>query len=398
MQQQARPTGQVRLAALDGMRGIAVLAVLAYHAHLPWARGGYLGVDVFFILSGYLITVQLLRTDRARSMRESARFYGLFLAHRATRLLPALAVMLVGSWLLLPWLDLNRSQAGACAVRAATYSMNMPSPEAARCPAVWHISWSLAAEVQFYAIWPVLLLGVLALARSVRVGTLKAASAIVLGIFGAAVVWQLWLWTLPDGKQRFLFGPDGRSVILLVGCAVGLLSAQRRGWLGSWLARPAASWIALAALMVGFGWGRSTGPIPAVGFYLLVGAATTVLVAQAVSVTGPSLPALVTNPVMTWVGRVSYSLYLWHEVGYALSRSLGLASDATTTAVGVALALAAAAASYHWIEVPAQRSLRKLLPRPDAAQSAEARRSIGPQLVTAAPVGSGARAADAAAA
>lgn len=388
----------MRLAALDGMRGLAVLAVLGYHAHLEWMRGGYLGVDVFFILSGYLITVQLLRTDRARSLGESARFYGLFLAHRATRLLPALGVMLVASWLLLPWLDLDPSNARACAVRAATYSMNMPSPDAARCPAVWHISWSLAAEVQFYAIWPVLLLGVLALARSVRVGTLRAASAIVLGVFGAAVVWQLWLWTLPDGKQRFLFSPDGRSVILLVGCAVALLSAQRRGWLASWIGSRWATWLGLGALAVCFGWGRSTGPLPAVGFYLVVAAATTVLVAQAVSIDGPTLPGVLTNPVMTWIGRISYSLYLWHEVAYALSRSLGLASETTTLAVGIGLALSAAALSYHWVEVPAQRSLRRLLPRPAAKRIKGGRGVSGPQFVTAAPVGSRAPVGDAAAA
>jgi peptidoglycan/LPS O-acetylase OafA/YrhL len=350
------------------MRGIAVLAVLAYHAHLPWMRGGYLGVDVFFVLSGYLITVQLLKMPQMRGVGALARFYGLFLAHRATRLLPALLTMLAATVALGAWLPVDRQNAGACTARAATYTMNLPDAERLHCPAIWHVSWSLAAEVQFYAIWPVALLGLIWLVRRAAAPATRLAAVVVTGLFVAAVCWHLAVWNKPGGKQHFLFAPDGRSLILLLGCAIALLTA-RPMFEGARLRGPVARVVAVVALGAALVLGHSTSAASAIGYYLVVAIATTLLLVQALG-QGSGAPAMLRWRATTWLGRISYSLYLWHEIAYAASRKMALPDPRLTIAVGVALALVTATASYRWVEVPAQRALRRALPRLGARSTA----------------------------
>jgi peptidoglycan/LPS O-acetylase OafA/YrhL len=334
-------------------------------------RGGYLGVDVFFVLSGYLITVQLLKSRPVRGAAASARFYGLFLAHRATRLLPALMVMLGTAWVVTRWLPIDRSHVGACTARAATYTMNLPGAEPLHCPAIWHISWSLAAEVQFYTLWPVGLLGLMWVSRRLAASTLWAAASLVASLFALALGWDLWVWSQPGGKQHFLFAPDGRSLIILVGCGIALLLGRpsARTAVSGCVRSRATGVAALLTLAVAFGLGRSTGAMPAVGYYLMVGVATSVLLAQAVSAVPAGVPAMLVHPVTTWLGRISYSLYLWHEIAYATARLVPLHNKWSTDALGVALAVLAAAASYRWVEQPALRGLRRVLPRQDKVRS-----------------------------
>lgn len=372
---QPEPPLPGRVEALDGLRGIAVLAVLGYHAHLDWMRGGYLGVDVFFVLSGFLITAQLLKTRSRRGTQTRMRAYGLFLAHRATRLVPALLVMLAAAWFLARPLGFG-TNALTCAARAATYTMNLPGGGAESCPSQWHITWSLAAEVQFYSLIPVVLFLLLTWLRHRARRPLRAAALAVVGLLGVALAWHAVLWLRPEHKLRFLFGPDGRSLILLVGTAIALAlgdpwvrtRAMHRMRASVWPSR-----VAVVVLVSVLASGQARSGLTALGSLLAVGFATSVLLVGALCGEASAVPRVLTQGALTWVGRVSYSLYLWHEIAYAAAHRLGITDPRVTAAVGVALAFVLAAASYRWVEQPALHGLRKLLPHPTGARPATAR-------------------------
>ena len=376
----ARPEAPLagRLDALDGLRGIAVLAVLGYHAHVGWLRGGYLGVDVFFVLSGFLITAQLLKTRARRGTQSRSRMYGLFLAHRATRLVPALLVMLAAAWVLAEPLGFA-TNATACTVRAATYTMNVPGGGAESCPSQWHISWSLAAEVQFYSLIPIALFVLLSWLRGRVRRPLRAAALAVTGVLGLAFAWHAVLWLNPDNKLRFLFAPDGRSLILLAGTAIALALADpwvrtrllRRVRISAWPSR-----VAVLVLVVALSRGQAHSGLSALLSLAAVGAATSLLLLAALSGEAAVVPKVLTSGVLTWVGRVSYSLYLWHEIGYAAAHKLGLPDLRLTAVSGVVLAVALAAVSYRWVEQPALHGLRKLLPHPTGGAPKPARTSL----------------------
>jgi len=365
----------VRSAALDGIRALAVVAVLAYHAHYPWAVGGYLGVDVFFVLSGYLITGVLLSTHR------SWWGYGQFLVRRAVRLVPALAVAMLGVTFVAVATGLA-APAARCGGASLGYVMNLPFAESWGCPAMWHITWSLAAEQQFYLVWPVLLwvlaiglrrvLGRLRpMARRVgvssrrdhRVGprALRVAAAAALGLYALSVAWQVLLRA--EGEvltARLAFAPDGRSLVLLLGCALALwLAARRTGGRSVVHSDARVDGVVLAAVAVLAGsfalgaLGRGVGhlwPLLAVA----VGSAALVWGAVHASPLSWTSRALGAAPV-AWLGRVSYSLYLWHEVGYRLAEQVAPRGSATAEVLRFALALGFAAASYHGVEQPVQR-------------------------------------------
>lgn len=363
-----------RLDALDGLRGIAVLAVLGYHAHLSWLRGGYLGVDVFFVLSGFLITAQLLKTRARRGMQSRSRAYGLFLAHRATRLVPALLVMLTAAWFLAEPLGFA-ARTATCTARAASYTMNLPFGAADKCAGQWHISWSLAAEVQYYSVIPIVLFLLLSWLRGRVRRPLRAAALVVGGVLGLAFVWHAVLWLRPGHKLHFLFAPDGRSMILLAGTAIALALADpwarrrllRRVRSSAWPSR-----VAVLVLLIALSRGQAQDGFSAISSLVVVGIATGVLLLAALSGDAAAVPKLLTAALLTWVGRVSYSLYLWHEIGYAAAHKLGLPDLRLTALVGVALAVALAAASYRWVEQPALHALRRMLPGSSSRSAATA--------------------------
>lgn len=360
-----------RLDAFDGLRGIAVLAVLGYHAHIGWLRGGYLGVDVFFVLSGFLITAQLLKTRARRGTQSRARMYGLFLAHRATRLVPALLVMLAAAWVLAKPLGFA-SNATACTIRAATYTMNLPGGGVERCPSQWHLTWSLAAEVQFYSLIPLALFALLTWLRGRVRRPLRVAALCVSGLLGLALTWHAVLWLRPQSKLHFLFAPDGRSLILLAGTAIALALADpwvrnrvlRRMRRSAWPSR-----VAVLVLVVALSRGQANSGLSALASLTAVGLATSALLLAALSGDAAVVPRLLTARMLTWLGRVSYSLYLWHEIGYAAAHQLGLSDLRVTALTGVVFAVALAAASYRWVEQPALNGLRRLLPHPSAEPS-----------------------------
>lgn len=360
----------MRSAPLDGVRALAIVAVLLFHAHYEWAAGGYLGVDLFFVLSGYLITGVLLSTHR------SWWGYRDFLVRRAVRLVPALAVAMAGVAVVVTLVgtERERSVLGTCTAASLGYVMNLPFAEDVGCRAIWHVTWSLASEQQFYLVWPLVLAGLAYSLRPLGLRAHLATSAdarrrlLAIAALGTANLWVLslcWQAYLLHGgapTSRIVFAPDGRSLVLLLGCALALLT-YRRGSRSA--ARPrgprlggrrsdAAAGAAVAVLAVGVARGGLGSGVVVLLPLVAAGLASVVLV-RAAAVPGPVTRRLLGARPVAWLGRVSYSLYLWHEVAYTLAEQVAPRGSFTAEALRFSLALAFAAASYHWVERPAQR-------------------------------------------
>lgn len=343
----ADASGVSYVPALDGLRAIAILGVVGYHAGL--LPGGYLGVDVFFVLSGFLITSILMREHEARGTIALGRFW----ARRALRLFPELCV-LVG----VLWTYATLFQSGDKA--AATYSdgiiallyfgnwVQAFTPD--RLGFLGH-TWSLAIEEQFYVVWPFALWGLLAARvprRRVLVIALGAAALSTLLRFG--LYW--WDWPL----ARLYYASDTRADGLLLGCALATaLSVAPAPWtLPRPLAVAGASILLVALVFTPFSeTSLACGPLTLV--YLATGAVI-------VHVLGDSqhwlTRALASSP-MAWLGRISYGLYLWHFPAINICRYKVEVPWMAQVIAGLALSLGLAAVSYYGVGVPCLRAKRR---------------------------------------
>jgi peptidoglycan/LPS O-acetylase OafA/YrhL len=352
--------GQRYVPGLDGLRAIAVLAVIAYHVGLGWAQGGLLGVGIFFTLSGYLITDLLMAQQAATGRLALVNFW----QRRARRLLPALFVMLavVAGWVAL----LQRSQLPALrgAMAAAIgYVSNWwlighnasyfarfapPSP-------LGHL-WSLAVEEQFYLIWPWLILAGLALTRAQddasRRHWLARASLLLAAV--SAVLMAL-LYHPGYDPTRIYDGTDTRAFALLIGAALAfalpsrLMPAQppRNG-------RLLLDAIGAAGLVVIGGLIWRTGqysPFLYRGGMVLLALATGAVVLAVVAPAGRLGRILGWTP-LRWIGVRSYGIYLWHYPIIVLTTPADGQETAIRASLQVAASVAAAALSWTFIEEP----------------------------------------------
>ncbi|MCR4513384.1 acyltransferase family protein [Aeromicrobium sp. 50.2.37] len=301
-------THQQRL-DVEGMRAIAIGTVLAFHAGLPWFAGGFVGVDVFFVLSGFLITGLL-----ARELSRSGRVrLGRFWARRARRLLPASALVLLFSTAV-TWFALPLTQRGAFGgdiVSAALYVVNWRLAdrsvdylaEDVGASPVQHF-WSLAVEEQFYLVWPVLLLLVALLARK-RV--LRGAFLVLALVALASFAWAVHL-SRTDPAPAF-FVSTTRAWELAVGGLLALAAPQVHRVPA--VARAALGWMGLLAVgcaALAFD-GSTTWPgvatlVPVLG--------TAAMLASGVVPTRGGPGTLLSLKPLVWLGGLSYSLYLWH--------------------------------------------------------------------------------------
>lgn len=362
-----------RLPGLDGLRALAVTAVVLFHADFYWARGGYLGVDLFFVISGFLITGLIAREVDATGRFDLRNFYW----RRARRLLPACwlmiaVVVMVAAWAARDALPRLRSDAVASFFYVSNWELlhsQVSYFEAiGRPPLLLHL-WSLAIEEQFYIIWASLAFIVLP-----RIGRRAlAALAIVLAL--ASIAWTAVLahqmgYPAHGDPSRLYFGTDTHGFTLLLGSALGLLfwpqaraappgaTTRALGWLFGLLTLGVM--LALFAML-----GENT---PTLYPWGLLGAAV-VAAALIVVATRPSLAfgRCLDNPVMRWVGERSYGIYLWHWPIFMLTRpgiDLRGLDQGEVLVLRIVLTLVVAAASYRWLEMPVRRgALKRLLAR-----------------------------------
>lgn len=349
----AKPSG--RAAGLDGLRALAVLAVLAFHLNLPWAPGGFLGVDVFFVLSGYLITDLLV----ARYGRDGKVRLRDFWIRRARRLLPALAAMLIVVTAAIAVLEpdqmagLRPALAGAVSYTSNWWQafqhqsyFNLYGPP----PALQHL-WSLAVEEQFYLLWPLLMMAVLAVLRR----PLHRALMAWLGAIASAL---LMLAIYVPGKDPSLvyYGTDTHASALMIGAALALT------WPLASMAKVTRNWrldlLGLAGLAVlGWAFWHLSGADPLMypaGLVLAALAAGGVVLAAAAP--GRLASALSFGP-LRWIGVRSYAIYLWHWPIIAITAGLAVRSASSLPArlIDVTATFALAAASWRWLEDPILR-------------------------------------------
>jgi peptidoglycan/LPS O-acetylase OafA/YrhL len=337
--------------ALDGLRAVAVLAVLAFHFPGPFVDGGFLGVDLFFVLSGFLITTLLyVEWEETGAIRLGA-FYG----RRALRLFPALAACLLVGLLaahLVGDADLEeRSQLGA--LSAAFYVANWA--RVARgddALGVFAHTWSLSIEEQFYLLWPVVLWMLLRSGRTSR----QIASILMLALT-LSIGWRIMLWYDGTGFVRLYNGSDTHADPLLLGC---LLAIWRRNHSASPTTLMVT--IAVAALSVAVVLARADAPYMPLGVLTLVALACAVLIA-AVDQLGSAgrLVWLLSLPPLVVIGRLSYSLYLWHWPVEYLMRKTVLTPEWRLLA-DIALSFLLAFLSYTYVERPFLRLKRHLEP------------------------------------
>ncbi|MBV8463686.1 MAG: acyltransferase [Acidimicrobiales bacterium] len=373
MQDDESAVSHTRLAylpALDGVRACAVVAVMAFHGGIPHFAGGFMGVDAFFVLSGFLITSLLIGEWRQTLTIK----LGAFWARRARRLLPALFLMLLFvaffASVIVP-----RGTYGALRLDALAtllyvsnwhfilVNSNYFNETAASSPLLH--TWSLAVEEQFYVIWPLVVLGVLHFTRSLR--------ALFALCCAAALASALWMSVVYGGgldTNRAYLGTDTRSQCLFIGCAlaVGLvLLSQRSHEEGRlvkgelWQPRSArgrtlcavggvAGAGAAVAIWVGT---TSSSSFPYGGGFFLIGLAVAAVILAAVAAPMSIVPRVLSLTPMRYVGRISYGLYIWHwPIFIWLDHSRTGLYGYELFGLRVLVTFAVSVVSFHLIERP----------------------------------------------
>lgn len=328
-------SGQWRLGrrpALDGLRGIAILLVVLYHLRLPALEvaGGPVGVTMFFTLSGFLITsILLAEPGRHVSLRP-------FYVRRARRLLPALGALLT-VWLALDMAVNHQFTETPLVIGALTYSANfvMASGEyLGDSPALGH-TWSLAIEEQFYLLWPVALLWLRRFPKPWIIG-------VTLVPVGISILLRAAAWNA--GEPRSYYGSVERLDGLLIGCLLAVMMAGTR-------VRRAPTWLLPVSL------GTAVAHAGIGGGFQAVWAPTVVAVATAGVLYSVSMgrTGVLGAPVLTWLGRRSYGLYLYHPIAiYAVAATVSPGRIAALL-LAAPIALIAAEVSWRFVEAPLLR-------------------------------------------
>ena len=327
---------------IEGLRGIAILLVLLFHAGLPWTPGGFVGVDVFFVISGFLITGKLWRESHQPGGLNITRFY----AWRIRRLLPAAlvavaAISLVGLLLAAP---LDRSELAADGAASALSIANMRFIgsvdyfAATTSPSPFLHFWSLSVEEQFYLVWPALIV-----LLTWRGGSSRR--LIVALLIGVVASFALSIWLTDTSPARAFYLLPTRVWQLGVGgllALIGVAGTSRRAGALAWagLAAVAVAGVALTAEM----------PYPGLAALLPTAGAVALLYGGA----APSGPMrLLAAAPLRFLGKISYSLYLWHWPLLVLPLMfLERALTGVEIVASVAVAIGVSWLSWHFVEQP----------------------------------------------
>ncbi|WP_232496772.1 acyltransferase family protein [Agromyces humatus] len=372
-------------ADIQGLRAFAVIVVILDHL-FRWPSGGFVGVDVFFVISGYLITSHVLRElDRTGKLSLSG-----FYRRRIRRIAPAATLVIVVTVafcaLLLP-----RGRALSVAVDglwAFLFGANWRSMlvgtdyfQLGQLPSPLQHYWSLSVEEQFYFVWPLLTMLVF-MAAMRRWGTPRASRIATITVFSTLIALS-FAWAMIEtgaNPTAAYFSTFTRAWELGVGALLAAVS------LGAWripfAARVALAWLGVAGLVVSVFWidAASVFPAPTVALPVL---ATVAVIAAGIGEHSPRYSRLLwplTNRVSTYVGAISYSLYLWHFPVIVLLASFVPLESRRYHVLAIAITAVASVLSYHLVEEPVRRS-RWLMPKTPHSDAPTRRRM--PLLITA---------------
>ncbi len=377
-------TGNERISALDGVRTVALLLIMAYHFGVGGLGAGFFGVDVFYVLSGYLITGLLLGEYRRRGRIGLSTFW----RGRARRLLPALSVVLVVVTLVVRFGEPAGLYPGfrLDALSALFYFSNWWQIHASSNyfvatgpPSPLAHTWTLAVEEQFYLVWPLVVLAVLRLTRTFA--SAVRALLVVSAVGAAASAAEMALLYDPTANvTRLYFGTDTHAQSILVGatlaCALTMVQMHRGQTGMAPVARTRrAGWLLVAVGTAGFAgilslahFENGTASFDYRGGFLLSALSAAAIILGAVCVPrGPICRGLSLRPVV-WLGAISYGAYLWHYpiAVYLDAQRTGL-SGISLLALRSAATVALATASFYLIERPVMegtfwRSVKAVVP------------------------------------
>ncbi|GAA2276975.1 SGNH hydrolase domain-containing protein [Glycomyces scopariae] len=364
---------------IEGLRAFAVLAVIASHIGFYYSEGGFIGVDVFFVISGFLITSLLLREIDRTGRVSIAGFY----ARRAVRLLPAAALVLAAT-LAAAWFWLPRTRLPGIATDAAAAALNVVNLRLASegtdylnaeaVPSPLQHFWSLAVEEQFYIVWPLLMLGMAALAariwggRFAPAGHLRrrrtAAIAVVLTAIGAASLYWSITRSDPDPVWSY-FGIHTRAWELAAGAGVAVAASRLRR-LPAWAAAP-LSWTGLGLVVASVFLIDERTSFPGWAAALPVGGTALVIAAGCARHRFGATMLLGLAPAQ-YLGKISYGLYLWHWPLVMIGPEImGVKQPALRDyLVLMAAAFVLSVATFHLVENPI-RTRRSLVTVPSRA-------------------------------
>ncbi len=347
---------------VEGLRAIAVLFVVLYHAHLPGISGGFVGVDVFFVISGFLITGLLVREHEQRASISIPGFY----ARRARRILPASTlVVLLTVFATYHWLGFLEGNAVAVDAKwTAVFLANIHLAQIGTSyfgsqapPSPLQNMWSLGVEEQFYVVWPGLFLLVAAVGRRLNV-RMKLGVLLVM-IVTASFVWSI-LQTSNNSTWAY-FSPLTRAWELGVGALVAI-AAPLLGRISRKTALAMGCLGAVGVVGSGFLFNAST-PYPGSAAALPVFGTALLIAAGTAAASLPTERILSTRPFQ-WFGARSYSLYLWHwPILIIAAEHSFVPLSLWQNLLCVLVAIVAAALSYRFVETPVRRS-QFLLKRP----------------------------------
>ena len=351
------------ITGLDGIRAIAVIMVLAYHLKLALFKSGFLGVTVFFVLSGYLITGILISEVEEEGTIDLKNFW----LRRIRRLVPAVMSMAVVIIFVSAVVNRIIFTKGCKDFLASVLGFNnwwqifnkVSYFEAAGVPSPFTHCWSLAIETQFYLIYPLILLGIYKLVKSrgegrANIGLLFAGVTLLLALI--SVILMIVLFDPQQDASRVYYGTDTRAFSLLFGALLAILweyrmvprrlSASVNMVLGS------VSFAVLLVMTIAINgssnfWYRGG---------QFVGTILTVLVIYTVSGRKTWLSRFLSNPVLKWIGDRSYSIYLWHYP-IILLISKGIKASWWITLIEIVLSVVLAELSYRFIETPIRHGI-----------------------------------------
>ncbi len=343
---------------IDAMRALAVLAVFGYHAGLDWVPGGFLGVDVFFVISGYLITSLLLREFRGTGHLEIGRFW----LRRARRLLPAVGVLIAVAMIVSAIAEPDKiGQIRGDAIASLFYFANWHFIfdntsyfEQFGRPSLFTHLWSLSVEEQFYLFWPLIFaFGMKVFGRG----------RLLLGVLAGAIGSVVLAWILFDpghDASRVYYGTDTHAIGLLAGVALALVWSPTELRLPSHHSGPlvgpildALGVIAFGYLILSFVHVHDYDLALWHGGYLWIAVATALLLA-ALAHPAARLGGIIGRPALLWLGLRSYSFYLWHWPVLVMTRP-GVDIDlprGILIPLQLLLCLALADLSYRFVELP----------------------------------------------